>query len=105
MVLGGGEEEPGCGEGLQEVEQLVSSHHGQTFQVRRNCGQKPTKKENQIRAAVAQISRQGVTFHQRILTVHYHSEKTVEERLEAMVAAAEDLMEDLNRPIKLQDIH
>lgn len=100
MVLGGGEEEPGCGEGLQEVEQLVSSHHGQTFQVRRNCGQKPTKKENQNSAAVAQMSHQG-----GILTVHYHSEKTVEERLEAMVAAADDLMEDLNRPIKLQHIH
>lgn len=38
MVLGGGEEEPGCGEGLQEVEQLVSRHHGQTLQVGRNCG-------------------------------------------------------------------
>lgn len=40
MVLGGGEEEPGCGEGLQEVEQLVSCHHGQTLQVGRNCGPK-----------------------------------------------------------------
>lgn len=54
---------------------------------------------------MAQITHQGETFHQLILTVHYHSEKTVEERLEAMVAAADDLMEDLNRPIKLQHIH
>lgn len=45
MVLGGGEEEPGCGEGLQEVEQLVGRHHGQTLQVGRNCG--PKKKENE----------------------------------------------------------
>lgn len=48
MVLGGGEKEPGCGEGLQEVEQLVSRHHGQTLQVGRNCGgeKKKSKKKN-----------------------------------------------------------
>lgn len=28
MVLGGGEEETGCGEDLQEMEQLVCCHHG-----------------------------------------------------------------------------
>lgn len=37
VVLGGGEEEPVGGEGFQEVEQLVSCHHGQTLQVGRHC--------------------------------------------------------------------
>lgn len=43
MVLGGGEEEPGCGEGLQEVEQLVRRHHGQTLQIGRDCSPKKTQ--------------------------------------------------------------
>lgn len=43
MVLGGGEEEPGSGEGLQEVEQLGRRHHGQTLQVGRNCVAKKKK--------------------------------------------------------------
>lgn len=34
VVLGQGEEEPGCGEGLQQVEQLVGRHHGQTLEIR-----------------------------------------------------------------------
>lgn len=31
VMLGSREEEPGCGEGLQQVEQLVGCHHGQAF--------------------------------------------------------------------------
>lgn len=106
MVLGGGEEEPGCGEGLQEVEQLVSRHHGQTLQVGRNCGPKKNNKKLEKRVTNLHCSAAtqplGVTFNYGILTVHDHSEQTVKERLEALMPAADDLMEDLNRTGKLQ---
>lgn len=44
----------------------------------------------------------GVTFNDGLLTVHDHSEQTVKERLEALMPAADDFMEDLNRTGKLQ---
>lgn len=37
VVLGCREQEPGGGEGLQQVEQLVGSHHRKALQVRRHC--------------------------------------------------------------------
>lgn len=37
VVLGYREQEPGGGEGLQQVEQFVGSHHRKTLQVRRHC--------------------------------------------------------------------
>lgn len=33
VVLGQGEQEPGGGEGLQQVEQLVGRHHGQALEI------------------------------------------------------------------------
>lgn len=44
-----------------------------------------------------------VTFNQGVLTVHDHSEQTVKERLEALVPTADDFMENLNRPVKIQE--
>lgn len=37
VVLGCREQEPGGGEGLQQVEQFVGSHHRKALQVRRHC--------------------------------------------------------------------
>lgn len=37
VVLGRGEQEPGGGEGLQQVEKLVGGHHRKALQVRRHC--------------------------------------------------------------------
>lgn len=37
VVLGSGEEEPGGGEGLQQVQQLIGSYHGQALEVGGHC--------------------------------------------------------------------
>lgn len=37
MVLRRGEQEPAGGEGLQQVEQFIGSHHGEALQVGRHC--------------------------------------------------------------------
>lgn len=37
VVLGCREQEPGGGEGLQQMQQFIGGHHGKALQVRRHC--------------------------------------------------------------------
>lgn len=52
---------------------------------------------------VPQTSHQEETFNYGLLTVHDHSEQTVKERLEALMPAADDFMENLKRTVKLHN--
>lgn len=62
MVLGGREEEPAGGEGLQQVEQFVGSHHGEALQVRRHCKTENTSRRvlhNEMISASVAVFRLG----------------------------------------------
>jgi len=90
VVLPRGEEEPGRGEGLQEVQQLVGRQHGEALQVRRDW-RRSTGRTSDTETLLVFTSR-----GRGLLTVHDDGEQAVEQRLQPLVPGADDLMEDLN---------